>query len=211
MKDKMKKFKLEESKLFEIVPKIIYIFVILGAFLSVSSYLKPILDVRIKKEVIIIYTKHILLFFKAMLPVVIPMIFPFAIKKYILGKPYFNLVSVEDKKNVEATRYQILTKEIDASKYRAVRDFRNLIMFNAKIFGKISIMLCFIYSMEIFKNVMEYIVVPIAPKEASLALTAAIFICVVAIVFPIFITVTESINFLWNWEIDSKTIPYEEN
>lgn len=211
MKDKMKKFKLEEGKLFEIVPKIIYIFVILGAFLSVSSYLKPILDVRIKKEVIIIYTKHILLFLKAMLPVVIPMIFPFAIKKYILGKPYFNLVSVEDKKNVEATRYQIFTKEIDASKYRAVRDFRNLIMFNAKIFGKISIVLCFISSMEIFKNVMKYIVVPIAPKEASLALTAAIFIYVVAIVFPIFISVTESINFLWNWEIDSKTIPYEEN
>lgn len=151
MKEKIKLKGLEfRDRSFELIPKAIFILVIMGVLVSAGSYINPLLKLKITSETIYIYLKHIVGFVKHSIPIILPIVASVGISICMRDYPYVQCVSAD-----REGRYDILLeelrKEIKDNGFIVEKSFINLVRLNARLFVWISTFLCFLSAMEISK------------------------------------------------------------
>lgn len=155
MKDKLKLKSLElKDRSFELIPKAIFILVVMGVLVSAGSYINPILKLKITSETICIYLKQIVGFVKRAVPIILPIVASIGISICMRDYPYIRCVSA-DKEGHWDILLEELKKEIENNGFIIEKNFINLVRLNARLFVWVSTFLCFLSAMEISKLLMS--------------------------------------------------------
>lgn len=155
MKEKFKLKGLElKDRSFELIPKAIFILVIMGVLVSSGSYINSILKLKITSETIYIYLKQIVGFIKHAIPIILPIVGSVGIKRCMEPYPYLQCVSADGKECCEIL-FENLRKEIENNGFIVEKSFINLVRLNARLFVWVSTFLCFLSAMEISKLLMS--------------------------------------------------------